>query len=162
DPGARLVREAIGAGVRVEAIPGPSAVLAALTVSGFPADHFTFLGFPPTRRNERARWFERLRQSVGTVIFFESPHRIQSTLEELQSIVGECPTVVARELTKLHEELVRGPITPVLEQLSTARGEYTVVVEIGHKPDSTEAPAIVEASSRRKALAALAQAHGLT
>src|SRR3954469_12519312 len=127
DPGTRLVRDAIAAGVKVEAIPGPSAVLTALAVSGLTTDAFTFLGFPPTKRNERARWFERLSRAPGPVIFFESPHRIESTLQALAVTVGDRPILLARELTKLHEQLVRGPISKVLEELGAPRGEFTVV-----------------------------------
>ena len=81
DPGGRLIRAAIDAGIRVEPIPGPSAVLAALAASGLPTDSFTFLGFPPTRSKDRKQWFERAAScSAGPVVFFEAPHRIQATL----------------------------------------------------------------------------------
>jgi 16S rRNA (cytidine1402-2'-O)-methyltransferase len=135
DPGAHLIAAAVAAGVRVEPVPGPSAILAALTASGLPFDSFAFLGFPPTKAKDRTQWFERLRQIGGTIVFFEAPHRIERTLTELQSIVGNCPISVGRELTKAHEESVRGPISLVLNQMPESRGEFTVVVMIGQSTD---------------------------
>lgn len=140
DPGRRLIRDAAEAGIRTEPIPGPSAVLAALSVSGFPGDTFTFLGFPPTRSKARSAWIERLAQSTGSVIFFEAPHRIRRTLEELSRVLGETDVVITRELTKIHEELVRRPITQAAEALSETRGEFTVVLNLGDKTENREAP----------------------
>jgi 16S rRNA (cytidine1402-2'-O)-methyltransferase len=135
DPGQQLIHGAIEAGIRVEAIPGPSAALAALAASGFTGDTFTFLGFPPTRSSDRSHWFDELRSSGRTVIFFEAPHRIRQTLEDLSRSVGDCQVAVGRELTKMHEEMVRGPISVVLGSLSEPRGEYTVVINVGQLPD---------------------------
>ena len=134
DPGNQLISEAIQAGIRVEPIPGPSAALAALAASGLPGETFTFLGFPPTKSAERAAWFDDLRTAGRTVVFFEAPHRIRQTLEDLLGAVGDCRVAVGRELTKAHEEMVRGPITDVLESIRTPRGEYTVVADIGRMP----------------------------
>lgn len=131
DPGQRLIRAAIDAGLRVETIPGPSAVIAALSVSGFPLSTFTFLGFPPTKSSDRKSWFDRLRTLSGTVVFFEAPHRVAQTLSDFQRVAGDCQVVVARELTKAHEELVRGPISDVISGLGEARGEFTIVAFIG-------------------------------
>jgi 16S rRNA (cytidine1402-2'-O)-methyltransferase len=131
DPGEHLVRAAIDAGVRVESIPGPSAILAALAASGLSDGTFTFLGFPPSRGRDRATWFERVRSIAGVVVFFEAPHRIRQTLVDLQAAVGDCRVSLARELTKAHEELVRGHIGEVLTRLGEPRGEFTVVAEIG-------------------------------
>ena len=175
DPGARLIRAAIDAGLRVEAIPGPSAILAALAASGLPTEMFLFLGFPPTRSKDRTAWFTRLTEMTGTMIFFEAPHRLRQTLEELRRAVGDCQIVACRELTKVHEELVRGPITLVLERLPAPIGEFTVVVDLGLK---TENRALAKTDpqdmtaefsemtgpgqlTRRKAVASLARRHGL-
>src|SRR4051812_34543428 len=117
DPGGRLIRAAIDAGIRVEPIPGPSAVLAALAVSGLPTDTFTFLGFPPTRSKDRKAWFERLQTIGGTIVFFEAPHRIRGTLDDLVRIAGDVDVLLAREVTKAHEQLVRGPISKVSAEL---------------------------------------------
>jgi 16S rRNA (cytidine1402-2'-O)-methyltransferase len=175
DPGARLIRGAIDAGLRVESIPGPSAVLTALAASGLPTEAFSFLGFPPTRSKDRKLWFERLVHVAGTVIFFEAPHRIRRTLEEILRTVGDCQVAVGRELTKKHEELVRGPITAVLEALKIPLGEFTVVINIGHTTEiNTPGPPrsqelVTEFAemtgsgqlTRRRAVAALARRHGL-
>src|SRR5262245_13813525 len=176
DPGQRLVRAAIEAGVRVEPIPGPSAVLAALAASGIDAGTFLFLGFPPIRSKDRNLWFEDLKRAGRPVVFFEAPHRIRGTLNHLRQVVGDCHVTVARELTKVHEEFVRGPISNALKQLVAPLGEFTVVVEIGHTTDN-EAPSAPSGEklllefghmmsqaglSRRKAISTLAKAHGLT
>src|SRR3954447_12505185 len=143
DPGGILIRAAIDAGLRVEPVPGPSAILAALTASGLPTGEFSFHGFPPTKSKDRKQWFERVKSVRGTIVFFEAPHWIQATLAELQREVGDCDVAVARELTKVHEQLVRGPITTVASQLADGRGEFTVVASIGqltttHTPDQPE------------------------
>jgi 16S rRNA (cytidine1402-2'-O)-methyltransferase len=176
DPGQRLISAAIDAGIRVEPIPGPSAVLAALTVSGLPTDTFAFLGFPPTRSKDRNEWLESVRTSGRTVVFFEAPHRVRSTLEQLLKTVGDCRTFLGRELTKAHEELVRGPISDVLLKLGQPRGEYTVVLDIGRMANITavelpEASDIAtefgvltkyESLTRRQAVSTLARRHGLS
>lgn len=128
DPGARLVGAALDADLKVEAVPGPSAVLAALASSGFPASPFTFLGFPPTRPTARRAWMVSLSSSSATTVFFEAPHRIHRTLSEVGTILGERPICLCRELTKFHEELMRGSAGEVLDRLGQPRGEYTVVV----------------------------------
>src|SRR5712664_2774212 len=172
DPGGRLIRAAIDAGIRVEPVPGPSAVLTALAASGLPTEAFAFFGFPPTRSIDRQKWFERLRTVGGTVVFFEAPHRISSTLRELQRIVGDCEVAVGRELTKVHEELVRGPISRVLSVVDGKSGEFTVVAEIGQTPilDAAQPDlphefgemTIIRGVTKRKAINILARRHGLT
>jgi len=176
DPGQRLIRAAIEAGVRVEAIPGPSAALTALAASGIQADTFTFLGFPPTRSTARAQWVSELGSAGRPVVFFEAPHRIVSTLEELRQAVGDRQVAVGRELTKTHEEWVRGPISSVLEHVRDPRGEFTVVVDIGQSTDSASIPApganaIAKAfgeltandrSTRRAAIRTLARRYRMT
>src|SRR5262249_27509725 len=161
DPGLGLVRAALDAGIRVEPIPGPSAAIAALSVSGLPTDSFTFLGFPPTKAKARKQWFQELASVPGTAIFFESPHRIRQTLGEMTDIIGDKTIVVGREMTKAHEELVKGPITAVIDQLSSDRGEFTVVLEIGHKTENRPGAATLAADSRRAAVAALAKQLGV-
>ena len=175
DPGGLLIRAAIDAGIRVESVPGPSAVLAALAASGLPTDTFSFLGFPPTRGKDRKQWFERVRAIRGTIVFFEAPHRIQSTLTEIARETGNCQAVVCRELTKVHEELVRGPIMEMAEAVGSGRGEFTVVLFID--PMTEIAPVAtptlqmiadefgvmtnITTVTRRKAINSLARKHGL-
>jgi 16S rRNA (cytidine1402-2'-O)-methyltransferase len=144
DPGYRLVRQAISEGIRVEAIPGPSALLTALVASGLPTDTFTFLGFPPARGSARTAWLEQLGAETRTVVFFEAPHRIRETLAALARVAGDREVVIGRELTKIHEELIRGTAAALLEGLSEPRGEMTVVVAPPGAPSPVE-PASDEA-----------------
>jgi 16S rRNA (cytidine1402-2'-O)-methyltransferase len=174
DPGFRLVRAAIEAGIRVEVIPGPSAVTTALVASGFPTSSFTFLGFPPPRGRDRRAWLEALSKEPRTVVFFEAPHRIRPTLEELRPRLGERLIAVARELTKVHEEVIRGTVSVVLGYLTKPRGEMTVVVApLEEVPGEATAPddhAIlheyrqlteIKELSRRGAIGSIARAAGL-
>lgn len=133
DPGFALVVAAAAAGVTVTVLPGPSAVLTALAVSGLPTDRFTFEGFVP--RKSRRPYFEALSREPRTQVFFESPHRLGETLADLAAGYGpERRVVVCRELTKLHEEVVRGTAAELAERFADgARGEICIVVE-GAKP----------------------------
>ena len=141
DPGGHLIQEAVAAGVPVVPIPGPSAVMTALAASGQPTDTFTFLGFPPIRSTDRAQWFETLANAPGTVVFFEAPHRIHATLDELRRTIGDRHIVVGRELTKIHEEFIRGPVSTVNTVALGERGEFTVVVNIGQLTNNVVAVA---------------------
>jgi 16S rRNA (cytidine1402-2'-O)-methyltransferase len=132
DPGERLVEAAAGAGFRVEVVPGPSAPAAALAVSGLPAVPHFFAGFLPSRAGERRRMLERLRDREETLVWFEAPHRLLASLSDAAEILGPRRASVARELTKLHEETLRGTLTDLAEifgQRGTGRGEVTVVVQ---------------------------------
>jgi 16S rRNA (cytidine1402-2'-O)-methyltransferase len=128
DPGGHLVAAALGAGFRVVAVPGPSAVLTALVSAGTPTDSFLFAGFAPRRSKARKDWFKDLSTSGRTLVFFETPHRIRESLADAEAVLGNRPIIVLRELTKVHEELVKGPITDVRQRLSEPRGEFTVIV----------------------------------
>ncbi len=129
DPGARLVRAAVAAGIRVEPVPGASAVMAALSAAGLPDVGFTFLGFPPFRGKDRKTWFAALDRAIvdAPVVFFEAPHRIKATLGDLTAASVE-QIVVFRELTKLHESVYRGSAADVLGQMTSIAGEFTVIV----------------------------------
>jgi 16S rRNA (cytidine1402-2'-O)-methyltransferase len=130
DPGERLVARALADGHRVVPVPGPSAVLAALVASGLPAERFTFVGFLSRRAGERARQLAELAPQRETLVLFESPRRVGALLAELASVFGERRACVARELTKLHEEVVRGKLGELAAQFADgARGEVSVVVE---------------------------------
>ena len=128
DPGYRLAHAAREAGHRVQAVPGPSAVLTALVSSGFPTDSFTFLGFPPRKATARRQWAASLADEPRTTIFFESPHRLRQTLTVLQEYMGDRPICVGRELTKLHENMVVGPINDFLAAPENHKGEFVIVV----------------------------------
>lgn len=125
DPGARLVRAARENGIKVVPIPGPNAIATALSASGFPADQFVFAGFPPRGGGARREWFEALRDDPRTLVLFEAPHRIESTLADLQLYLVERPIIVARELTKANEEFV---ISPSKAGSIKDLGEFTVVI----------------------------------
>jgi 16S rRNA (cytidine1402-2'-O)-methyltransferase len=130
DPGYRLVVAAVAAGVRVTAVPGPSAVLTALAVSGLPVDRFCFEGFLPRKRGERSRRLEALAQEERTLVFFEAPHRTAAALEAMAEAWGDDrAAAVCRELTKTHEEVRRGPLAELVAWAADGvRGEVTIVV----------------------------------
>ncbi|HEX5062709.1 MAG TPA: 16S rRNA (cytidine(1402)-2'-O)-methyltransferase [Kofleriaceae bacterium] len=149
DPGARAIAGAIEVGARVEVIPGPNAALAALVASGLPTDRFTFLGFPPREAGARQELFGTLRSEVATLIFYEAPDRVAATLTDLGAALGtDRRASIGRELTKLHEEHVRGTLAELAARYANEppRGEVTLVVAGG----SAAAPAVdIEAELRR-------------
>ncbi len=131
DPGFRVVRQAVAAGIRVVPIPGASATLTALAGAGLPTDAFYFGGFLPAKQTQRRRVLEELRSLGCTLIFYEAPHRILETLEDLVDTFGDPQIVLTRELTKMHEEFLRGTASEVLEQLRArpaVKGEMTLLV----------------------------------
>jgi len=130
DPGARLVAAVSEAGHRVEAVPGPSALLAALSVAGFDTERVLFLGFLPRKSGARGRLLESQIGRPETIVLFESPRRVAKTLAEMAGVLGERPACLARELTKRHEEVIRGSLSALAQRLeaSPPRGECTLVV----------------------------------
>ena len=130
DPGERVVCAARSAGLRVEAVPGPCALVAALTASGLPTDEFHFIGFLPHKSGQRRKQLEALREFAGTLVLYESPYRIEKLLTELAEVFPERPVVLARELTKKFEEFLRGTPTELLELLKkrALKGEFVVMV----------------------------------
>jgi 16S rRNA (cytidine1402-2'-O)-methyltransferase len=141
DPGERLVNAAAGAGFPVEVVPGPSAPTAALAVSGLPAVPHFFAGFLPSRGAERRRALEKMRDREETLVWFEAPHRVVESLGDAAQVLGSRRASVARELTKLHEETVRGTLPELAEIFRSrggGRGEVTVVVEGASKTESVE------------------------
>jgi 16S rRNA (cytidine1402-2'-O)-methyltransferase len=143
DPGERLVRAVVEAGHAVEAVPGPSAVVAALSVAALPTERFTFVGFLPRRAGARDALLERLGDAPETLVFFESPRRLAGTLRLLAERLGARRACVARELTKLHEEVARGTLAELAERFAAgARGEVTIVVEGAAAPAAPDAEAV--------------------
>jgi 16S rRNA (cytidine1402-2'-O)-methyltransferase len=130
DPGERVVKAAIGAGFRVEPVPGPSAFVAALTASGLPADQFHFVGFLPHKSGQRRKKLEGLKSLEATLILYESPYRVEKLLCELNEVFGDREIVLARELTKKFEEFLRGKPAELLEIIRRkgARGEFVVLI----------------------------------
>ena len=142
DPGFMLVRDARAAGVPIVPVPGPSAVVTALSAAGIPADRFVFDGFLPIKPGRRLNRLKALRDLETTIVLYESPHRIVATLGAIREVFGEIEIVVARELTKQFEEIVRATPSAHLERLAAgARGEFTVVVSVARgsapEPDVT-------------------------
>jgi 16S rRNA (cytidine1402-2'-O)-methyltransferase len=129
DPGQGLVAAAHEAGIRVESIPGPSAVMAILSATGLAGAEFIFVGFPPTRSKDRRAWFDAVARERRAIVFFEAPHRFQATLRDLARSIGQKHiAAVARELTKVHEELVIKPISALIEHFHEPRGEFVVLL----------------------------------
>ncbi len=131
DPGARVVAEVVAAGLEVSTAPGPTALIAALSVSGLPTERFVMEGFLGRKAGERATSFESWRREVRTIVFYESPQRVAATLGELARVFPERRVAVARELTKLHEEVLRGTVADVAARLASREvlGEIVVVLE---------------------------------
>ncbi|MBI3385605.1 16S rRNA (cytidine(1402)-2'-O)-methyltransferase [Candidatus Gottesmanbacteria bacterium] len=132
DPGFRLVRECLKRNIKVESIPGPSAFLAALTSSGVPSDKFLFLGYPPEKQAQRQKLFENIKhiQSFiqSTIIFYCAPHKFITTLEDLKTTLGDVDIAVARELTKLHEEIWKGSVSQAQKYFAVPRGEFVILL----------------------------------
>lgn len=136
DPGSYLADTVLKAGLRVSPVPGPSAVMSALSVSGLPAEQFVFVGFLPNRSAKRKQQLRELLGETRTVVFLEAPHRVEAMLKDVLEILGDRTLTIAREMTKLFEEVKRGKVTSVLNEISaeTPRGEYTIVLEGGQRP----------------------------
>ena len=170
DPGYRLVRAAVEEGIAVTPIPGASAALAALTASGLPTDQFLFAGFLPVKAVARRKKLEEVAQQTSTLVLYESPHRILETLADMAEILGARPVVLGREITKLHEEFLRGTAGEIREQLETRasiKGEITLVVGRGEeqalKGDAAEEVARLESEGveRMTAIKTVARQLGL-
>lgn len=170
DPGFRIVQAAIAAGFRVTAVPGPSAVLTALAVSGLPTDRFCFEGFLPRKAGERRRRLAALAGEERTMVFFEAPHRLAEFLADAAAVLGEGrPAAVCRELTKTYEEVVRGGLGELADWASgEVRGEITVVVAGAERVAVAEDEAVAAVQQRldagerlKPAVAAVAEACGL-
>jgi 16S rRNA (cytidine1402-2'-O)-methyltransferase len=136
DPGFKLIRECIKLGVKIEAIPGPSSVITALTLSGLPTDKFLFLGYPPQKTGHRIKFFESIKKSQevmkSTAILFVAPHKLIRSLGELKSVVGDADIVLCRELTKVHEEIRREKISESLIHFEKKlpKGEFVLLFNL--------------------------------
>ncbi len=172
DPGYRLVRAAIEAGVPVHPIPGPSAALAALAASGLPTDSFRFGGFLPAKSGQRLKALEALEDEHATAIFYEAPHRILEALEAIEQTLPRHPVAVARELTKIHEEILRGTAAEIRAQLAardSVKGEFTILIGKATEPADDGTPieeavdALVRAGApRMDAIKQVARKRGLS
>ena len=169
DPGFRLLRAAVEAGIGISVVPGPSAVTAALVVSGLPTDRWVFEGFLPRRPSERRSRLRALAHDPRTVVLFESPLRVVTLLRDVLVELGDSRAAVARELTKIHEEVLRGRVSEVLAMLldSEPRGEIVVVLEGAETPEAALSEMVDEARRlvrdgmrKREAAAAVARVSG--
>jgi 16S rRNA (cytidine1402-2'-O)-methyltransferase len=131
DPGYRLVVEAVRSGIRVVPIPGPSALITVLSASGLPTDRFVFEGFLPVKQKQRREKLQALRPESRTLVFYEAPHRLKETLNDMHAILGDREIVLAREVSKVHEEFLRGSISELVHQLGDRDilGELTIVIK---------------------------------
>jgi 16S rRNA (cytidine1402-2'-O)-methyltransferase len=170
DPGYELVLSAIEHGITVVPVPGPSALINAMVVSGLSTRQFTYLGFLPRKKGEKRRLLESMAAEPRTIVVFESPRRLQTTLSDVVQVLGDRRVAVCRELTKLHEEVFRGTVSEAIEHFSQPRGEFTLVIEGRGKVDK---PAVTEEVEKelsrlrtegvtaREATACLSQATGI-
>jgi 16S rRNA (cytidine1402-2'-O)-methyltransferase len=141
DPGVSLVREVLNQGIRVAPVPGPSAVTAALSAAGFPAERFLFFGFLSNKKGRRRKELKALEREPYTLVFFEAPHRLMATLEDICDILGNRPMVLFKEMTKMFEKVVGGSVRDILEHISLGgeiRGEHTLVVAGSDKQEKSE------------------------
>lgn len=153
DPGAVVVAQALEDGYEVECIPGPSAVTAALSVSGLPTEEFTFVGFIPSRSGSRQRELKKLSLEPRTLVFYESPHRIVDMLIDLENAFGkERRAVLFKEITKMYETIYRGTVSDILDRLEndTIAGEYVVIVEGHTRVQNSEEEALAEVATLMK------------
>ncbi len=173
DPGAELVAAAAEAGVRVVPVPGPSALTAAISVSGFVADGLVYLGFLPRKRGQRSKLLVGLRDERRPLVAFEAPHRLRASLDDISDALGDRRVVVCRELTKLHEEVFRGTVSEAIAHFTEPRGEFVLVLE--GSGQSAEAPEqalknaaemlgrmFSEGAGSKEAVAIAAKEHGIS
>jgi 16S rRNA (cytidine1402-2'-O)-methyltransferase len=172
DPGYRLVTKAVESGIPIDPLPGASAILAALTASGLPTDAFLFGGYLPARQGPRRKLLAKLQEEPATLVFYEAPHRILEALDDIEAVLGARPVVVAREMTKLHQEFLRGTAASLRESLGkrpALKGEITLLVGRAAAPSSDQTPLreAVEAAvrtglGRMGAVKAVARRRGLS
>ncbi|MGH7816058.1 MAG: 16S rRNA (cytidine(1402)-2'-O)-methyltransferase, partial [Candidatus Binatia bacterium] len=150
DPGYRLVTAAIRSGIQIVPLPGAAALSTVLSASGLPTDHFLFEGFLPAKKSARQAKLQALREVAATLVFYEAPHRLKETLSDMQQILGAREIVVAREVSKVHEEFLRGKVSEVIGQLADreVKGEITVVVH-GSTSETQVSAAELRAEIRR-------------
>ncbi|MCZ6539318.1 MAG: 16S rRNA (cytidine(1402)-2'-O)-methyltransferase [Chloroflexi bacterium] len=149
DPGAALVREAIAAGHDVVPLPGPSAVVTALSVTGWTFSRFLFLGFLPRRQNDRISTLKSVAAEPGPIVLYESPHRVAAALDDFNEVFPDRQLVICRELTKLYEEIFRGTASEAVSHFAEPRGEFVIVIQgVGEQPEEAISDDIIVESLR--------------
>lgn len=129
DPGHEIIRESVDQNIRVEVVPGPSAALTALVVSGLPTDRFVFEGFLPKKPGKKRKKLKELKNETRTIIIYESPFRVVKTLKDILGVMGDRQVAVCRELTKKFEEIIRGSVSEVVKKLEKPKGEFVIIVK---------------------------------
>lgn len=171
DPGGILVGKAVEDGITVISIPGPSALIASVSISGLPIKEFTFIGFLPPKRTHRQKMLKELRMEKRTLVFYEAPHRILETLEDMGEIFGERKAALVKEITKIHEESLRGSLSDIINMLhnTTIAGEYVVIVEGKKREDVSFDDAVDElralmkkGKGRKDAVKMISEQYGLS
>lgn len=172
DPGAVLIKKAIEENIHVISIPGPSALIAALSLSGLPTDRFIFVGFLPSKKSLRVKVLKELSLELRTLVFYEAPHRILETLTDMKDVFAERRAVIVKEITKIHEEAFRGTIPDILSNVEKTKiaGEYVIVIEerIMEKKTATEdvlsevSALIKKGLSRKDSVRKVARIYGLS
>jgi 16S rRNA (cytidine1402-2'-O)-methyltransferase len=172
DPGAVIIQKAIRENMQIVSVPGPSAVVAALSVAGLPTERFTYLGFLPSRKMQRKKLIGDLRFEEGTLIFYEAPHRILESLQDMADILGVRRAAVVKEITKIHEDVVRGTITEVIDSIrhATIAGEYVVIVQGWERTDKSVTGEVLselrarmkKGIGRKEAVQEIAERYGLS
>ena len=171
DPGAVLIRQAVEEKIDIIPIPGPSAFVAALSVSGLSTEEFSFAGFLPSKSGPRLKRLEELKHEMKTLIFYEAPHRLLQALSDMREKLGDRKAALAKEITKLHEEVLRGPLSEITDALDTRMiaGEYVILVEGFHVDRLTIDEALSEVLSlmkkglgRKEAVKTVAESYGIS
>jgi 16S rRNA (cytidine1402-2'-O)-methyltransferase len=170
DPGYELIAAAIEHGIQVVPVPGASAVITALVVSGLPTDQFLYLGFMPRRPGARRRLLKSAADEPRTMVAFEAPHRLAETLHDALEILGDRKSAVCRELTKMHEEVFRGRLSQALEHFTQPRGEFTLVIEgktveepeVSQKIENELLKLYKQGAGAREAVARLSESSGIS
>jgi 16S rRNA (cytidine1402-2'-O)-methyltransferase len=171
DPGYEIILAAIQRGIPVIPVPGPSAIVVALVISGLPTDRFTYLGFLPRKRSDRVRLLKSVEDQGHTLVAFEAPHRLANSLADMADTLGDRRIAVVREATKLHEEVFRGKITEAMAHFQKPRGEHTLVIEgkresaePGLTPDVEDQIRFLQSQgvTAKQAMATLVQSTGLS
>lgn len=172
DPGSVIIKKAIQENIQIVPVPGPSAFLAALSVSGLPSEHFRFLGFLPSRKGERKKFLSDLRHEAATLVFYEAPHRIITSLQDIAEILGDRKAALVKEITKLHEYIWRGSVLEIIREVrqSIIAGEYVLIVEGWSRKDKEITEEVLselrvhmrKGLGRKEAVQRIAHAYGLS
>jgi 16S rRNA (cytidine1402-2'-O)-methyltransferase len=172
DPGSVIIKKAIQENIQIISVPGSSAFVAALSVSGLATEHFTYLGFLPSRKLQRKKIIQDLRFEEGTLIFYEAPHRIIESLQDLAEILGERKAALVKEITKIHEHVLRGSISEIIEEVqkTTIAGEYVIIVEGWERTDKSITDEVLselrahmrKGLGRKEAVQRIAETYGLS